>query len=76
MEDGQVNEKNAASFTPLHMAAYAGNTAVIQYLVEELKASVTASNEEGLSPLHLAVMQSHVPVSFESGVPWLMDWTS
>lgn len=48
---------NNASFTPIHMAAYAGHTAVCKYLAEELAVDVVCQTGEGLTPLHLAVIQ-------------------
>jgi len=50
---------NNASFTPLHMAAYAGHTEVVKFLAEELEAEVLRQTGEGLTPLHLAVIQHH-----------------
>ena len=50
---------NNASFTPLHMAAYAGHTPICKYLGEELETDVLCQTGEGLTPLHLAVIQHH-----------------
>lgn len=53
------NVVNNASFTPLHMAAYAGHTPICKYLGEELESEVVCQTGEGLTPLHLAVIQHH-----------------
>jgi len=50
---------NNASFTPLHMAAYAGHTPICAYLGVELETDVVCQTGEGLTPLHLAVIQHH-----------------
>ena len=51
--------QNNALFTPIHMAAYAGHTALCKYLAEEQEVDVLCQTGEGLTPLHLAVIQNN-----------------
>ena len=48
-----VNSKDSAGFTPLHLAVDAEDEAICLFLIEK-GASINARSEEGFTPLHLA----------------------
>mmetsp|Transcript_10398 Transcript_10398/g.25675 ORF Transcript_10398/g.25675 Transcript_10398/m.25675 type:complete len:493 (+) Transcript_10398:1871-3349(+) len=64
VEDGHamVNPTNTYSFTPAHLAAYAGHRHILQFLVGEAGADIHSQNDDGLTCLHCAVMTSNIPL--------------
>ena len=47
-----VNAKEFAGFTPLHLAVMHENVELVRFLVSEGKANVDAENDDGSTPLH------------------------
>ncbi|XP_064168093.1 ankyrin repeat domain-containing protein 27 [Anguilla rostrata] len=56
-----VNSSSADGFTPLHVAALHGHTALVSLLIRH-GASVNARNNQSATPLHLACQNSHTQV--------------
>jgi cytoskeletal protein RodZ len=58
VEEGvNVNQRNTAGATPLHMAVTSGNIQIAKILVEN-QANAEAKTKNGLTPLHNAIMAS------------------
>ena len=55
--DPQARSK--CGVTPLHMAAKAGNTGAIQFLVSDCKVDVEAPDAFGRRALHFAALHGH-----------------
>ena len=53
--------------TPLHAAAFRGDTKAIRRLVEELGADVATTDENGQSPLHVAAGNGHTDTVLGEG---------
>jgi ankyrin repeat protein len=54
-----VNEQDKIGRTPMHCAAYFGNTEIIKILVEN-GADINETNNWGRTPLHISVMNSQL----------------
>ena len=57
-----INLKNNAGCTPLHMAATSGNVELVEYLISQ-GASLEEYNEKGWSSFHFATRNGRVGVS-------------
>lgn len=56
-----VNSSSVDGFTPLHVAALHGHTALVS-LLSRNGANVNARNSQSATPLHLASQNSHIQV--------------
>ncbi len=57
-----VDLKDEVKWTPLHVAASCGHDDVVRILLEKGKATVDCENEDGGTPLCLAMEHDHFPV--------------
>jgi ankyrin repeat protein len=60
--EAEVNARDYAQGTPLHLAAECGNTDVARLLIEK-GADVNAKNDCQQTPLHLAALHGHADVA-------------
>ena len=60
LKGANVNAMNNNGNTPLHLAALWDHLEVVQYLIEDCKASVHAKNVNGHTPLHIAAFEGHI----------------
>ncbi len=60
-QGANVNTSNAYNgYTPLHFAAYHGNTNIGKILLDN-KALINPQDHDGDTPLHFAVEEAHIP---------------
>jgi ankyrin repeat protein len=54
-----VNEQSDDGFTPIHLAAYRGNLAMIEYLIEN-GADMYLRNRHGMNAMHISAQGDQV----------------
>jgi ankyrin repeat protein len=67
-DDFQIEAKDVAGQTILHVACEEGNLDMVQFLVDKLKANVNAKDKEDWTPLHIACHRGALEV-----VDFLLD---
>ena len=55
-----INTKDFADWTPLHCAVYVGNTLYIKYLIQRQYIFLHEKNDEGRTPIQLAIESGNV----------------
>lgn len=61
-QEANLNALNKFQDTPLHIAAFCGKSAIVQFLIEQCKADINAGMVSGCTPLHYAAYKGHLEI--------------
>lgn len=57
-----INLRCQSGWNPLHFASYLGNIEIITYLIERQDVDPNATTKDGLTALHLAILNENIDV--------------